>query len=174
MTAGFGGLQFALVGTWLQEFEIDPVQGGTPYSCAGLYGPTCSNGTASGPLPRWRHRLRVTWTTPWDVDFSVNWRYISGVRLDANTSIPQLQSFGTPFFDAADNTINDFWYLDLAADWNVRTGVDLHAGINNVFDRLPPALSTFVLPTGPGNDNTFPGTYDSLGRTMFIGVTIKY
>ncbi|HTW33952.1 MAG TPA: TonB-dependent receptor [Rhizomicrobium sp.] len=174
MTEGLGGLQFAFVGTWLQEFEIEPVQGGTPYSCAGLYGPTCSNGTASGPLPRWRHRLRVTWATPWDVDFSVNWRYISGVKLDANTSIPQLQSFGTPFFDAPDNTINDFWYLDLAADWNVRTGVDLHAGVNNVFDRLPPALSTFVLPTGPGNDNTFPGTYDALGRTMFIGVTIKY
>ena len=56
----------------------------------------------------------------------------------------------------------------------MRTGVDLHAGVNNVFDRLPPVLSTFVLPTGPGNDNTFPGTYDSLGRTMFIGITIKY
>jgi len=174
MTAGLGGLQFAFVGTWLQEFEINPVKGGTPYGCAGLFGPTCSNNTASGPLPRWRHRLRVTWATPWDVDFSANWRYISSVRLDANTSVPQLQSFGTPFFDAPDNTINDFWYLDLAADWNVRTGVDIRAGVNNVFGRLPPVLSTFVLPVGPGNDNTFPGTYDALGRTMFIGVTIKY
>jgi iron complex outermembrane recepter protein len=174
MTAGLGGLQFALVGTWLQEFEINPVKGGTPYSCAGLYGPTCSNNTASGPLPRWRHRLRVTWATPWDVDFSANWRYISSVKLDANTGIPQLKSPSIPTFDPLDATINDFWYLDLAADWNVRSGVDLRAGVNNVFGRLPPAISTFALPTGPGNDNTFPGTYDALGRTMFIGVTIKY
>ncbi len=174
VTAGLGDLQVAFVGTWLQEFEINPVKGGTPFSCAGLFGPTCSNNTASGPLPRWRHRLRVTWTTPWDVEFSANWRFISGVKLDANTNIPQLQSFGTPFFDAADNTINDFWYLDLAAAWNIRSGVELHAGINNLFDRLPPALSTFVLPTGPGNDNTFPGTYDALGRTMFVSLTIKY
>jgi iron complex outermembrane recepter protein len=175
MTQGGGSLQFAFVGTWLQTFEVEPVQGLGSYNCAGLYGPTCSDPTtASGPLPKWRHRLRVTWATPWDLDFSVNWRYLSGVRLDANTSVPQLQAFGAGFNDQPDGTINDFWYLDLAADWNVRTGIDLHAGVNNVFDRLPPALSTFVLPVGPGNDNTFPGTYDALGRTFFIGATIKY
>ncbi|HUC60315.1 MAG TPA: hypothetical protein VMF53_00005, partial [Alphaproteobacteria bacterium] len=80
---------------------------------------------------------------------------------------------GTPY-DAADAHINDYYYIDLAADWNVRQGVDLHLGVNNVFDRLPPTLTTNALPVGPGNDNTFPGTYDSLGRTFFIGASIKY
>jgi iron complex outermembrane receptor protein len=180
-TAGYGALQFAFVGTWLQSFETEPASpqgtfsGTGSYNCAGLYGPTCSSGAASsGPLPKWRHRLRVTWSTPWDVDFSANWRYISGVKLEAETSNPLLQDFGPGLLDPADRTINDFWYLDLAANWSVRTGVELHAGVNNVFGRLPPALSSFVLPVGPGNDNTFPGTYDALGRTMFIGVTIKY
>jgi outer membrane receptor protein involved in Fe transport len=46
--------------------------------------------------------------------------------------------------------------------------------VNNVFDRLPPTLTTNALPVGAGNDNTFPGTYDSMGRTFFIGATIKY
>jgi len=55
-----------------------------------------------------------------------------------------------------------------------RTGVDLRFDVNNVFDRLPPTLTTLALPVGPGNDNTFPVTYDSLGRTFFIGATIKY
>ena len=100
----------------------------------------------------------MTWATPWDVDFSANWRYLSGVKLDSNTSNPLLHERQDRL--STDATINDFWYLDLAADWNVRTGVDLHAGVNNVFDRLPPALSSAVLPVGPGNDNTFPGTYD--------------
>jgi outer membrane receptor protein involved in Fe transport len=123
-------------------------------------------------LPRWRHRLRVTWATPWDVDFSVNWRYLSGVKDDQNSTNPLIGTGpGTNIWDA---TINDYWYLDVAADWNVRTGVDLHAGVNNIFDRLPPVISTAALPATTGNDNTFPGTYDSLGRTMFIGVTIKY
>ncbi|HKD20842.1 MAG TPA: TonB-dependent receptor [Rhizomicrobium sp.] len=172
MTSGYGSLQFAFIGTYLQSFVVEPVQGLGTYDCAGLYGPTCSRqGEASGPLPKWRHRLRTTWTTPWDVDFSANWRYLSSVKLDTNTSNPLLTNGK---HDRANATINDFWYLDLAGDWNVRTGVELHAGVNNVFGRLPPTLSTSVLPTGPGNDNTFPGTYDSLGRTFFIGATIKY
>jgi iron complex outermembrane recepter protein len=172
MTAGNGSLQFAFVGTYLESFVFEPVPGGGTYNCAGLYGSICSvPGQASGPLPKWRHRLRMTWATPWDIDFSANWRYLSSVKLDTNTSNPLLTNGK---FDAADASINDFWYLDLSADWNVRTGVDLHAGVNNVFDRLPPALSSAVLPVGPGNDNTFPGTYDPLGRVFFVGATIKY
>jgi iron complex outermembrane receptor protein len=169
MTSGWGTVQFAFVGTWLQSFEKEPLLQDPAlghYDCAGLFGITCGT-----PLPKWRHRLRTTWNTPWDIDFSANWRYLSGVALDTNTSIPLLHSATHNFADA---TINDFWYLDLAADWNVRTGVDLHAGVNNVFDRLPPALASSAIPVGVGNDNTFPGTYDSLGRTFFIGATIKY
>ena len=116
----------------------------------------------------------MTWDTPWDVDFSVNWRYIGGTRFDADSTVPALQAFGPGLPDSPDATINAFWYLDLAADWNIRPGVDLHGGVNNVFGRLPPAISTFAAPVGIGNDNTFPGVYDTLGRTMFIGVTIKY
>ena len=175
MTSGYGALQFQFVGTWQQSFETTPVSGGGHYDCAGLFGTTCLT-----PEPKWRHRLRTTWTTPWDVDFSVNWRFLSGVNLDGNQTNPLLQKnfcskagVSCPF-DPVDARINDYFYIDLAMDWAVRTGVDLHAGVNNVFDRLPPTLSTNGLPTGVGNDNTFPGTYDSLGRSFFIGVQIKY
>ena len=171
-SSGMGSLQFQFVGTWLQSYQINNVAGGPTYDCAGLFGLTCSiAGTAAGPLPKWRHRLRATWATPWDVDFSVNWRYVSGVSLDSNTNQPGLTNGK---FDAADATINDFYWFDFAADWNVRTGVDLHFGVNNVFDRLPPTLTTNALPAITGNDNTFPGVYDSMGRTFFIGATIKY
>ena len=175
MTAGLGELQFAFVGTWLQSFQTNNVVGGPTYDCAGLFGLTCSSpntgAASSGPLPKWRHRLRTTWNTPWDIDFSVNWRFVSGVSLDSNTHQPGLSNGK---FDKADATINDFYWIDFAADWNVRTGVDLHFGVNNVFDRLPPTLTTNALPAITGNDNTFPGTYDSMGRTFFIGATIKY
>jgi len=172
LTAGLGNVQFAFVGTWLDIYQINNVAGGPTYDCAGLFGLTCSiAGTASGPLPKWRHRLRTTWATPWDIDFSVNWRYVSGVSLDSNTTQPGLSNGK---FDKADATINAFYWIDFAADWNVRTGVDLHMGVNNVFNRLPPTLTTNALPAITGNDNTFPGVYDSLGRTFFVGATIKY
>ena len=178
-TSGLGALQFALVATYLQSFAVEPIGatgtfgGSGHYDCAGLYGTTCGV-----PLPKWRHRLRVTWSTPWDFDLSANWRYLSGVKLDGNQTNALLTknycTSGVTCSDPIENTINDFWYLDLAGDWNVRQGVDIHLGVNNVFDRLPPTMSTLVLPADTGNDNTFPGTYDSLGRTFFIGATIKY
>ena len=172
VTSGYGALQFTFIGTWLDTYDVNNVIGGPTYDCAGLFGLTCSStATTSGPLPRWRHRLRTTWTTPWDVDFSLNWRYLSGVSLDSNTLQPGLTNGK---FDVVNATINDFYYIDFAADWNVRPGVEMHFGVNNVFDRLPPTLTTAALPVGPGNDNTFPGVYDSLGRTFFIGATIKY
>jgi outer membrane receptor protein involved in Fe transport len=178
-TTGYGALQFAFIGTYLQSFATEPLAasgtfpGTGSYECAGLFGTTCGV-----PEPKWRSRLRVTWATPWDVDFSANWRYLSGVKLDGDQTNPLLKtnycSSGVVCSDQADSHINDFWYLDLAADWNVRSGVELHAGVNNVFDRLPPTLTTAALPADTGNDNTFPGTYDSLGRTFFVGATIKY
>jgi len=178
-TSGYGSVQFAFVGTYTQQFEVEPLAasgtypGTGSYNCAGLYGTICTV-----PQPKWRHRLRVTWATPWDVDFSANWRFLSATRLDGNQSNPLLKTnyctSGVVCSDPVDSHINDFWYLDLAADWNVRTGVDMHFGVNNVFDRLPPTLTTKALSAVLGNDNTYPGTYDSLGRTFFIGATIKY
>lgn len=47
----------------------------------------------------------------------------------------------------------------------------LRAGVNNVLDRDPPispAAST------DGNGNTFPQTYDSMGRYVFFGVTANF
>jgi len=46
-----------------------------------------------------------------------------------------------------------------------------------VFDKNPPTMdsNTWGVSAPPfGNGNTFPGVYDSLGRTLFIGVTAKY
>jgi outer membrane receptor protein involved in Fe transport len=113
------------------------------------------------------------------VDFSVQWRHLSSVKLDANTNNPLLTggcgTSSTPCPDLADAIIPSYDYIDLATDWNIREGVDLHAGVNNVFDKNPPLVfSSIAGPSQFGNGNTFPGTYDSLGRSIFVGVTIKY
>jgi iron complex outermembrane recepter protein len=175
---GWGSLGVNFVGTLLNTLSTQPFQAvNQSYDCAGMYGYTCGS-----PDPRWRHKLRVTWTSPWDFDFSVQWRHLSGVHLDSNTNNPLLHgSCGgsstspAPCPDTVDNSIPAFDYFDLATDWNVREGIDLHAGVNNVFDKNPPLVFAGIAgPSQFGNGNTFPGTYDSLGREIFVGVTIKY
>lgn len=49
--------------------------------------------------------------------------------------------------------------------------ISVRFGINNILDRDPP-LSASVGTTG--NGNTYPQTYDALGRYMFVGATIDF
>jgi outer membrane receptor protein involved in Fe transport len=175
---GLGGLSTNFRGTWLKQWTESPESVTVPdyFNCAGKFGVICgsTNGTG-GVLPRWRHTLRVTWTSPWDVDVSLNWRHISSVDLDLNATNPLLNGGSVP--DYADHQIRAYNYFDLAAVWTVREGVELRAGVNNIFADNPPALSSSspnVTPQPFGSANTYPGVYDILGREIFVGATIKY
>ena len=47
-------------------------------------------------------------------------------------------------------------------------------GINNLFDREPPIAGQEAGPSISGNDVTFPGLYDVLGRYLFIALTANF
>jgi outer membrane receptor protein involved in Fe transport len=55
----------------------------------------------------------------------------------------------------------------------VRDSITLRAGVNNVFDKDPPVIAAGLL-TLFGNGNTYPGTYDPMGRTIFVGATLDF
>ncbi len=177
--SGLGGLSFNFIGTYLQTLKLTPIEHADflAYNCAGLYGLLCGT-----PSPDWRHKLRVTWTTPWDVDFSLDWRHLSGVGLDINKKNVilfngQCGTNGSPCPELVDAHLPAFDYFDLAFNWTVHPGVSLRGGVDNVFDKTPPVVDSNTAGlSGPpfGNGNTFPGVYDSLGRTFFIGATLKY
>ena len=157
-----GGLSFDLVGTYLIDYLVEEVDGATPIACDGKFGGTCD--TYSGvPLPVWRHKLRTTWETPFGVDASVTWRYF--------TSVDQ---FGIANPDASVNrnhTLGSRNYIDLAASYNVTEKWNVRIGVNNLLDKDPPLTS---LQSGFSNGNTYPQTYDALGRYMFVGTTIDF
>jgi outer membrane receptor protein involved in Fe transport len=179
---GAGSLSFNFLGTLLGSWRDSPSPVSEPksYNCAGLFGTTCGN-----PYPRWKHKLRVTWTSPWDFELSLDWRHIGSTKYDENSSNPLLAGTSTPtacpngqvLVDCVNSKIPAYDYFDLSGNWQVREGVELRAGMNNIFDKEPPILassSTTATPIPFGADNTFPGTYDPLGRNIFVGVTIKY
>jgi len=172
----WGGLSFNLIGTWTKDYITQPVSGGGTFDCAGLYGVVCSSNANLGPTPKFRSKFRVTWNTPWPVTVSVDWRYISGVKFDANESNPFLADpLGR--VDTADAKIPAFNYLDLSGTWKVRDTITFRAGVTNILDKDPPILDSNNFPaSGPpaGNGNTYPGTYDSLGRMIFVGVTADF
>jgi outer membrane receptor protein involved in Fe transport len=165
---GYGDVSLHFNGTWLESFVTEPVPPSSiffspvangRFNCAGFYGNQCGT-----PDPKWHHNLRLTWNTPWSVSGTVTWRHIAAVKVDFNSTNAILAGPD----DQIDN-INSYDYFDLAAEWDVRDGVSLRAGVNNVFDKGPPINGLAF-----GNGNTPAGTYDALGRYMFVGGTLKF
>jgi outer membrane receptor protein involved in Fe transport len=162
-----GSMVFNFTGTYTASSTTTPFPGAGSFDCAGLFGVTCGE-----PTPTWRHVVRATWISPWDVNLSLNWRHLSGVSFDGNSSNPLLNI--QPFNTVTEN-ISSFDYFDLSGTWQVRNNLEIRAGINNLFDRDPPIVDANI--AGPGifgNANTFPGVYDALGREFFVGATMKF
>ncbi len=166
----FGRVDFKLTGTYTAHYVQESYQGSGTYDCAGLFGVTCGT-----PLPHWRSNFRVTWTTPWKVTASVQWRFIGATKVDIDESNPLLQVYGPGLDEQIDSKIGDVSYFDATLQWKVRDGMVLRGGVNNIFDINPPFgdannLSVF----SGGNANTFPQLYDTMGRNIFVGLTADF
>lgn len=175
----YGAITFHMDGTWLDNYRQQNAPGQEIYNCAGYFGLVCTAGNASAPLPKWRHRIQFGWDSPMnDFGLVLTWRHLNGVKFDGNSTDPVLNApCGGPCGDLSEATIPGFDYFDLAARIAVRPGVDLNVGVLNIFDKDPPVLDTSALGVSAppyGNANTYPQTYDSLGRVIFANLTLRY
>jgi iron complex outermembrane receptor protein len=130
------------------------------FSCVGLWGTQCGE-----PEPRFKSNLRLTWADQEnDVSISLKWRHLSGVQFELNS---------TGFVNTPTLQIPEFDYIDLSGTWDVTEGLELRGGVRNLFGKSPPVTDNNTAPANSINGNTFPNTYDSLGRVIFIGATAK-
>ena len=162
----WGSLTFSLTGTWVDTYIVQNLPNGPTYDCAGLWGTVCGT-----PTPIWRSNVRVLWSTPWNVDAGITWRYYDSVKVDASSSNPQLTNSTEPIT----SKLGSRNYIDLVATWQIDKNWMVRGGVNNVFDKDPPITSTTLSdPSFFGNGNSFPQIYDSLGRLFFLNVTAKF
>ncbi len=151
------GLSFNFNGTRTLEYTYVPVVG-LPIvnECEGKFGAVCGE-----PLPKWKHSLRTTLTAG-AFTGSVQWRYFGSVNDDDPT---------TTYFLEHAKAQN---YFDLTAAFDVADHFTISGGVDNVFDKKPP-LSASVQQFGNGEQsNTYPSSYDVLGRFFHVGVTAKF
>jgi iron complex outermembrane recepter protein len=165
---GWGTLLANLTGAWVQHNEQTLYEGAPTFDCAGLFGNTC--GTVN---PKWRHNLRVTWDTPWNLQLSGQWRFIGGSSFDNNSPQTLLQNQEEGAYDPLNARIPNYSYFDFSATWKIVPGIELRAGVNNVFDKDPPFVPSGDISSASGNVNSYP-TYDLLGRELFVAFTAKF
>lgn len=133
--------------------------------CKGFYSAACG-GNFGTPLPdtRWIQR------TLWDVEaFGQNlqigylWRHLGEVSTDVPAAVYD------PF-----ETIDAYDYIDLTGAWFINDTLKLSAGVTNLFEEEPPVVGNEAADTASNSGNTFPSTYDTLGRVFSIGINARF
>jgi len=161
----WGSLNFNELATWLDSYEIEEIPHYGSYDCKGLYGQS----KCGTPFPEWKSKFQTIWSTPWNVDLSLTWRYIDSVMSDQyDSSVCGNECAPHPF----DKTLASQNYFDLGGTYAFAERYTINAGIMNLLDESPPISSS--VGAGFGNGNTYPGTYDALGRYLFVGLTAKF
>jgi outer membrane receptor protein involved in Fe transport len=176
-----GRIRTRLDGTYLLNLIYRPGLGtaleGKSYDCAGQFGPDCAPVT-----PKWRHRMTIDYDTPiTGLSAGITWRFFGRAANESlNSNYPGYQpgvadSARASGIPVADNHIPTVEYLDLrvAYQWN---NVTARLGVNNVADKDPPVIDTG---NSGGNSiyaesNTYPSVYDTLGRYLFVNVTVDF
>ena len=143
----YGSLNFRNLLSFLDTYDLKATADIPKVACAGSWGYSCGT-----PTPRIRNILRATWLSPWGLQPSLLWRYIS-TSTDPDPDRPV--------------AVNDRHYFDFSAVWQVTEYASLRVGIRNLFDKEPPIVGE----SGRGG-NTFPGLYDALGRYWFVGLSV--
>ena len=130
--------------------------------CAGLVGSICLR-----PLPKLQF-VQTTTLQKGPFTAQLRWQYIGKVTNDT-------VGFGqAPASDFAVPTIGARSYFDLTGSYDINDNFSLRMGVNNLLDKGPPVVGNDYGGTTENSGNTYPATYDTLGRSYFVGVTVTF
>jgi outer membrane receptor protein involved in Fe transport len=131
------------------------------------------------PKFSWNQRTTLTFGT---IDVSLLWRHISHMRAE-----PGVVAFAgtlpgrvTANVGALDGTKVNFgkipaynWF-DLSTRIGVSDNFDFTLTVQNLLDKKPPVVGSTIGSTSFNSGNTYPSTYDTLGRRFAVSARLKF
>ncbi len=193
MDVGFASLDWAFVGNWTRSSKFkanaaDP--DGLNRECVGFYSVNCSFTGSIQPEFQFSNRFTLGFDA---VDVSLLWRWIDGVEFEPaqlQADIDAAVGAGTdPITGCPDPTgtdpngcvvdpqfrkIKGSHYFDLTARFNVTENFVFTATVQNLLDNQPPVVGNTIGSTTYNSGNTFPSTYDALGRRYAVSAKLKF
>jgi iron complex outermembrane recepter protein len=168
--------------THSQKFQATPTS--VNQECVGLYGADC--GFPAGQLlPKYSFNQRTTLSLG-RVDLSLLWHWMSHMRSENGDlfsgtiqSTPTTSVFFTSPGTFNGKTVNfnkipSWSRFDFSTRFNVNEHFDLTFTIDNILDKKPPFVGNTAGTTSANSGDTFPATYDALGRRITAGARIKF
>jgi outer membrane receptor protein involved in Fe transport len=184
---GFAKLDLGLQGNYTRraEFQATPVS--IVRDCVGLYSTSCGSPGSAGPSsaagslqPKFTFNQRTTLSFG-PLDVSVLWRHISPMNVEpGNTTFSGTIAGNATSNGALAGRTYDFGhikaynYFDLSFRVDVTQNLDLTMTVSNLLDKDPPIVGSTIGSTSFNSGNTYPSTYDALGRRFLMGARLKF
>ena len=177
---GFGVLNVGFDGNWTHRSLFQATPSSVNRECVGHYSVNCSLSGSIQPKFSWSQRTTLTIG---DFDLSLLWRHINKESAESTVTVAGVttQVFGknAGFFNGnatqdGFSTIPSFNYFDFTARANVSDHLTLTATVDNLFDKQPPIVGQGIGTQSFNSGNTYPSTYDVLGRRYLVGASIRF
>lgn len=162
-------VNLSFLGTWTESSTFRPIAGDpTQFECSGFFSGNCGE-----PTPEYKWTSRASFIDG-PLTSSVRWRHLDGVDEEGDDD------------GSLRERINSYDLIDLTFSFDATENLALTLGVNNIFDTLPddPVFDaagnvindTNSLLQGFAQEqaNTYPSTYDVLGRDYFVSARLKF
>lgn len=140
----------AYAGAYILDYKQNNLQ------YAGHFG---SDSSPHEPMPRYKHVATLSVGLD-KVLFLTRWRFLGRVKADVDTPI-------------LIDSISNYSYFDETMVVSINDKFNLRLGVQNIGNKKPPIVGSTV-GTDSNAGNTFPNTYDVIGRTFFAGVSASF
>lgn len=159
-------LNFVFNGNWTKSNRFQATPSAIDRECIDLYSVNCGSpaGGTGSIQPEFSFNMRST--VSYDkYDLSLRWRYVDSVSVEPEVADQFLEDF---------RRIKARHYLDLTLRASVHENLDLTFSVINLTDVQPPVVGSTIGTTAFNSGNTYPSTYDPLGRRYALAAKLKF
>ncbi|WP_323801501.1 TonB-dependent receptor domain-containing protein [Parasphingorhabdus sp.] len=162
LPTSFGKIGFDFNGNWTEQLKFQATPTSINRECLSYYGENCEPIT-----PEFSFNMRTTVSIGETLDVSLLWTWIDAVSLE-----PLSGSFGGALDEY--KTIGAYSYFDLTTRFSVTDNFEFTAGVQNLLDKKPPNVSSYVGSSTYNSGNTYPTTYDAIGRRFQVTGRLRF
>lgn len=186
---GFAEYSTSFNGTYTRNSKFQATPSGINRECIGLYSANCAT-----IQPKFQFNQRTSLKFG-DIDVSLLWTHIGAVKYEGTAA-----DFAARGFTAANrrlfsgtitnvraafpsvlagrqvdfNRIKAYDYFDLTTRFGISDNLDLTLSVINLFDKAAPVVGSSAGSTAFNSGNTYPSTYDAVGRRYSATAKLKF
>lgn len=128
--------------------------------------------------PKFQLSARTTLTVS-DIDVSLLWRHISGINQEPADVTDSGAAYAGAVAAAGGGNYNlgkikAYDYFDLSTRLPIGDNVTITLNVANLLNKKPPLVGSTIGSTSYNSGNTYPSTYDALGRSYSASVRFKF